>query len=165
MDGKYIILVAEDNENDALLFRRTLKKVGITNRVEIVSNGEEVILYLEGKGRFADREANPLPALVILDIKMPKLTGLEVLEWICRHPKFKVVPTLIFTSSRHDRDICRAFEFGAHGFFVKPSGMEETEKIFRAIHDYWSVSLKPEPAQCMQLVGNPRTDETKPGSE
>jgi CheY-like chemotaxis protein len=149
---EFIILIAEDSEDDVVLLRRALEKAEIKNPVQVVPTGEQVIAYMEGKGTYGNRNIYPLPALLILDIKMPKLNGLEVLHWISEHPQFKVVPTIIFTSSNRDHDICKSFELGAHGYFVKPSSLAETENIFRTIRDYWNVSYKPEPALCHKIL-------------
>src|SRR5918993_5686225 len=94
-----LILVAEDNPDDALLLRRAIDKAGINARVKIVADGEEMLLYLQGRGAYANRSTSPLPSLVILDLKMPRKTGLEVLEWMSANPEVAVVPTIVLSAS------------------------------------------------------------------
>src|SRR3954470_22161316 len=109
MEVTDLVLVAEDNPDDALLLRRAIDRAGIRARIKIVGDGEEMLLYLQGLGAYTDRANNPLPALMILDIKMPRKTGLEVLEWLVSHPQFSVVPTVVLSSSSVEKDIRRAY--------------------------------------------------------
>src|SRR5688572_33047514 len=94
-----LVLVAEDNPDDALLLRRALEKAGIRARLKIVSDGEEMLLYLQGRGAFANRTTYPMPSLVILDLKMPRKSGLEVLSWMGENPNLSVVPTIVLSAS------------------------------------------------------------------
>jgi CheY-like chemotaxis protein len=137
MEVTDLVLVAEDNPDDALLLRRAIDRAGIRARIKIVRDGEEMLLYLQGLGAYADRSANPLPALMILDIKMPKKTGLEVLEWLAVNPQFSVVPTVVLSSSNVERDIRQAYNSGANTYFVKPSTFEELVETMRMIQQYW----------------------------
>src|SRR5687768_13629209 len=103
-----LVLVAEDNPDDALLLRRALDKAGVTARVKIVSDGEEMLLYLRGLGAYANRSTSPLPSLIILDLKMPRKTGLEVLQWINENPEVSVVPTIVLSASNLEKDVREA---------------------------------------------------------
>src|SRR6266446_1062764 len=115
-----LILIAEDSEDDILLIQRSLEKAGVSNPTQIVRNGEEVIAYIEGRGKFANRDEYPLPALMLLDLKMPRTDGFEVLTWIRQQPAFKALRIIVLTSSEDIRDVNRAYEFGANSFLVKP---------------------------------------------
>lgn len=114
------ILLVEDNEDDQFLMRRALKAANITEPLHLVSDGQEAIDYLEGTGRFADRTQFPLPSVILLDLKLPYIPGLQVLTWIRYHDALKDVPVIVLTSSPEDRDREKAAELGAIGYHVKP---------------------------------------------
>jgi CheY-like chemotaxis protein len=145
------ILVAEDNEDEALLLERALKVVGISNPVLMVNSGEHVIAYLKGKAPFADRAAFPLPGVLITDLKMPGLNGFELLEWLRHHPQFAIIPTLVFSNSSEPRDIRRAYELGANAYLVKPPAMEQLEAMMRMTFDFWTFCAHtPAARECSQ---------------
>jgi DNA-binding response OmpR family regulator len=135
----------EDDGNDAWLLKRALRRLEIPNPVHVVTDGEEGISYLLGTGRYADREAYPLPCFIITDLKMPRKSGLEVLEWLSKHSEFRVVPTLVLTSSKEQSDICKAYGFGANSYMVKPTDFHHLETMVKLIHDYWNACEKPGP--------------------
>ena len=139
----FIVLLAEDNATDEMLFRRALKKAGITSRLEVAMDGQQAIDYLAGEKEYADREKFPLPHLLILDIKMPKRSGLEVLRWLREQPEYTGLPVVMLTSSDLDRDILEAYQLGANGFFRKPLAIDKTERLVRVIYDYWANALVP----------------------
>ena len=141
-DSNYTILLVEDEENDAQLLEMAFKKNGILNPVHWAKDGLEAIAYLNGGGAYANRERYPFPEVLILDLKMPRMTGLE-LAWIRDHPDFKVIPTIIMTSSRQDPDIEKAYELGANTYMIKPSSFAELGKMVKLAHEYWAVSVKP----------------------
>ena len=138
------ILVMEDNENDAFLLKRALSRSGIRNPVHLVPDGEEGIAYLEGTNQYADRLAHPMPCFIITDLNMPRKSGFEVLEWLRKHPEFRVVPTLVLSSSRHCTDIGRAYGLGANSYLVKPSELHDLERLVRIMHEYWTACERPE---------------------
>ena len=142
-DSNYKILLVEDEENDARLLDMAFKKNGILNPVHWAKDGLEAIAYLNGDGVYANRELHPFPEVLILDLKMPRLSGLELLAWIREHPDFKVIPTIIMTSSRQDPDIEKAYELGANTYMIKPSSFTELAKMVKLAHEYWAVSIKP----------------------
>lgn len=132
-----LILLVDDREEDVLLIRRALNKARVLNRVEVVWSGEEAIAYLTGAGKFSDRSEYPLPALVLLDIKMPGIDGFEVLRWIrtvSLNPTLRVV---MLTSSELMRDVNTAYELGANSFLVKPVDFERFVEISQALSGYW----------------------------
>src|SRR5215469_46484 len=142
-DSKYTILLVEDEENDAKLLEMAFKRNGILNPVHWAKDGLEAIAYLNGEGAYANRELYPFPEVLLLDLKMPRMNGLELLAWIREHPDFKVIPTIIMTSSRLDLDIQKAYELGANTYMIKPSSFAELARMVQLAHDYWSVSVKP----------------------
>jgi CheY-like chemotaxis protein len=131
------ILVAEDNENDVFLLQHALKKTNFDNPVRFVADGEEVMAYLEGEGRFADRAEHPFPGLLLMDIKMPRLDGLETLALIRNHPRYKRLVVIILTSSNREQDVNRAFDLRANSYLVKPGKPEMLVGMLGQIRGYW----------------------------
>lgn len=139
------ILLVEDDPNDVLLIQRAFRKARLVNPLQVVRDGEEAIAYLGGEGAYADREQYPLPALVLLDLKLPRRSGFEVLQWIRQHAGLKRVPVVVLTSSRNGPDVNLAYELGANSYLVKPVGFEGLVDLLKAVHLYWMVlSEKPE---------------------
>jgi len=132
-----LILIAEDNEDHVLLLRRALQKGAVLNPVFVVNDGEEAIAYLNGDGKYADRYEYPLPALLLLDLKMPKKNGFEVLEWIRAQPGLKRLRVVVLTTSDSPDDIDRAYEMGANAFMVKPLEKRQFLDLTDAIKGYW----------------------------
>jgi CheY-like chemotaxis protein len=120
-----------------------LKKLDVPNPVHIVADGEQGIAYLAGRGKYADRELYPLPGFIITDLKMPFLSGLEVLKWLRENSGFQRIPTLVLTSSRAESDVASAYGFGANSYMVKPSTFEDLERLGRVIRDYWQACEMP----------------------
>jgi len=138
MNEDFVILLAEDDVNDALLVERALLRADIHNPVMVVRDGQEAIDYLEGKGPFADRKNFPLPTVALLDIKMPKKNGLEVLEWV-RHAGggLKLLPVIIMSSSSIQADIDRAYQLGVNAYLVKPTAFDELVETLKTTTDFW----------------------------
>lgn len=132
-----LILIAEDNEDHAFLLRRALKKSAVVNPVFVVSDGEETIAYLKGEGKFSDRYEYPLPGLLLLDLKMPKKNGFEVLEWIREQPFLRRLRVVVLTTSDNPADIDRAYDLGANSFMVKPMEKQQFQEVTNAIKGYW----------------------------
>jgi CheY-like chemotaxis protein len=131
------ILLAEDLEDDIVLIRRALEKGGIQNPVQVVRDGEEAINYLSGMNPYSDRAKYPLPALLLLDLKMPKADGFEVLHWIQTQPYLKPLRTVVLTSSEDIRDVNRAYHLGASSFLVKPLDFENAVELAKTVTHYW----------------------------
>ena len=142
-----LVLVAEDNPDDALLLRRALDKAGIIARVKVVADGEEMLLYLQGRGAYANRSSSPLPSLIILDLKMPRKSGLEVLQWINENPDVAVVPTIVLSASNLEKDVRAAYNLGANTYFVKPTTFEELVETMRMVEKYWKKAMKVRPEE------------------
>jgi CheY-like chemotaxis protein len=156
-----LILLAEDDENDITLFRRALLTADIRNPVEIVRDGEEAIAYLKGEGQFSDRVKYPLPALMLLDLKMPRIDGFQVLDWIRRQSELKALRVVVLTVSRDIYDVTRAYRFGANSFLVKSLDSQTFTQLVESIHQYWlSAGLAPQ----ISRPGGSAIDQDRPGS-
>lgn len=131
------ILYAEDEANDVIFFELALKNASSPHTLNAVRDGEEAIDYLSGEGLFADRALHPLPALILLDINMPKKSGLEVLEWIRQQPRFESLPVLMLTSSSRPEDMEKARLLGANDYLLKPSNPRELVEVVKSIYDRW----------------------------
>ena len=137
MPGQAVILIAEDREDDIVLIRRSLIGAHVSNPIQIVRNGEEVIAYLEGEGKFANRDEFPLPALLLLDLNMPRMDGFDVLRWIRQQPGLKALRVIVLTASAEMHVVNRAYELGANSFLVKPMDLENFVEMSRFLNDYW----------------------------
>ncbi len=132
-----LILQAEDDENDVIFLKYVFKNAGIPNPLYSVADGREVVDYLSGTGAFGDRVTYPIPTLIFLDLKMPRMDGLDTLQWIRAHSVFRSLTVIMFTASASQQDINRAYELGANSFIIKPAGTEELTTLFRSLHAYW----------------------------
>jgi CheY-like chemotaxis protein len=130
------ILQVEDDPNDVFLLQHAMKKVGLANPIQVATDGRQAIDYLKGIGKFADRNKFPLPCLVLLDLKLPCVMGLEVLKWIREQPGVAPI-VLLLTASAEDADIAAAYRLGANAFLTKPSKASKLEEMAKAIKDFW----------------------------
>lgn len=128
-----MLLLVEDNEDDVFLLRRAMKKAAMDVPIQVVTDGQQALDYLEGSGPYSDRVQYPLPALVFLDLKLPYVHGFEVLSWIRRHSEFKNLPVFILTSSPEERDRKRADELGAKAYLVKPPTADVLKKAIETV--------------------------------
>lgn len=131
-----IILQVEDDANDIFFFQRAMEKVGATDPVQVARDGQQAIDYLKGNGEFADRSKFPLPALVLLDLKLPRVMGLDVLKWIREQPGERRI-VVILSASADRSDIAAAYRLGANAFLIKPSEKSKLEELARTIKDFW----------------------------
>jgi CheY-like chemotaxis protein len=131
------ILIVEDEQSDVLLLRLALQKVGVANPMQVVTTGREALEYLEGAGKFSQRAEFPLPFLVLLDLKLPYVMGLEVLKWMRQKAGFKSTIVIAFSSSKEGRDVVAAYEAGANAYLVKPPSVEKRLVMAQAIKDFW----------------------------
>jgi CheY-like chemotaxis protein len=132
-----VLLVAEDNAMDAMLLERVIQRCGSAFRMVRVNNGEEAIDYLAGKEAFADRTKNPLPNLLLLDLKMPRKDGFAVLRWRQETPAFFQLPVIVFSSSNLQADISRAMTLGANSYVVKPTDPERLTRMVKVLYEWW----------------------------
>ena len=131
------ILVAEDDPTDAYFLQRAFRRAGLPVVLHFVRDGQEAIDYLQGEGRFADRATYPLPHLVLLDLRMPRLDGFDVLEWVGKHPAFSGLHFVIFSSSTAPGDMERAYGLGANSYLVKPHNLEELNSLVGRFKKFW----------------------------
>ena len=144
-NDQFTVLLVEDDLNDIFLVKRAFKKARIPNPLQVVTDGVEAIRYLQGEGRYGDRRSHPLPRLIVMDIKMPRKTGFEVLELIKKNGVLKRIPVIIVSSSDQTADINRAYELGANAYMVKPVDFRAVETLFQSITHYWGLECaKPE---------------------
>ncbi|HXS99078.1 MAG TPA: response regulator [Elusimicrobiota bacterium] len=131
------ILFADDSPDDRFFLKHACAEAGIASPIAMVEDGDEIVKYLEGAGAYADRRAHPLPGLVVLDLKMPRMTGLETLAWIRGYRACRCVPVLMLSASINPGDIRQAYELGANGFLAKPSTAQELIELMRALKSFW----------------------------
>ena len=122
-----IILLVEDDSNDTLLLQRAFRRAGLTHTLRVVTDGDEAVCYLKGDDKFSNREAFPVPSLMLLDLKLPRRSGLEVLAWLRKEaaPGLRSLPVIVLTSSRLSEDVDQAYSLGANSYMAKPSGNYE----------------------------------------
>jgi len=131
------ILLVEDNPDDVLLIQRAFRKLGAVNPLRVVSDGEQAVAYLGGDGPYADRGVHPLPSLMLLDLKLPRRSGFEVLEWLRGRPGLRRLPVVVLTSSRESQDVDRAADLGANSYLVKPVQFDALQEMVRTLRLYW----------------------------
>jgi len=132
------VLIAEDNENDIEMLRRAFRQASITAPIQYVTDGEQAISYLKGEGRFARRDEFPLPDLLLLDLKMPRQSGFDVLEWLRPQPSLSHLRVVVLTTSEDLRDVNRAYALGAASFLTKPVNFVEFKDTIQAMYNYWA---------------------------
>jgi len=142
------ILQVDDDPNDVFLLQHALKKVGVANPIQVATDGQQAIDYLQGAGKFADRKKFPFPCLVLVDLKLPYVRGLDVLRWIRRQPG-TALPVIMLTASGSEADIAEAYLLGANAFLTKPSEANRLEEMVKAIKDFWLThnTMPQEPVQ------------------
>lgn len=136
------ILIVEDNQFDADLTIRALRKQNLANKLIHLRDGAEALEFIFASGKFADRDMNRLPRVILLDLKMPKVNGVEVLQAVKSDPRTKAIPVVILTSSAEDPDIKTCYEFGANSYIVKPVEFENFARVVSELGLYWMVINK-----------------------
>jgi two-component system, response regulator len=131
------ILLVEDNSSDALLTMRALEKCKLANRIHLVRDGEEALDFLFCRGKFAGRASDSLPQLVLLDLKLPKVDGIQVLRELKADPRTRPVPVVVLTTSREERDLLRTYELGVNSYIQKPVNFGEFQEVVRQLGMYW----------------------------
>jgi len=132
-----MILLAEDLEDDILLIRRAFAAAKISTPLFVVRDGEEATAYVSGTGKYSNRAEYPLPHLILLDLKMPRMDGFEFLRWIRQHPQLKAIPVIVLTSSEDIYDVNRAYELGANSFLVKPLEFINYPSLVNTLGKFW----------------------------
>lgn len=161
--GQEVILLAEDDENDIALLRLALRRSSMSSLLHVVRDGEECIAYLEGVGKYANRNEYPLPALLLLDLKMPRTDGFEVLHWIRENPYLNRLRVVVLTTSEHIYDVNRAYDLGANSFLVKTRQLQDFIAQIDAIQSYW-LSFSRTPQVVRSPAGAPAKTNGKAGS-
>ncbi len=133
------VLAAEDQENDASLLRTAFERAGVRHPLLVVHDGQEAVDYLTGKPPFRDRAKYPLPVLLLLDLKMLRLNGFDVLSWLASHSDFQDLPAIVLSSSWHDQDVLKARQLGARDYFIKPLQLSEYVKIIQGLKARWLI--------------------------
>jgi CheY-like chemotaxis protein len=131
------ILAAEDEKSDAMIMELAFQKAKLPHPLVIVRDGQEAVDYLSGNGRYGDRSAHPLPALVVLDLKMPRMSGFDVLTWLMTQSEFKKLPVVVLSSSADESDIKKSRQLGAREYFVKPHSFDKLIDIVHQIQARW----------------------------
>jgi CheY-like chemotaxis protein len=130
------ILLAKDSEDDALLVRRAIEVAGLDARLQVVQDGQAAVDYLAGVNAYIDRAKHPFPKLMLLDLKMPRLDGFEVLKIVRKDLRF-TLPVIVLTNSENPSDIRRAYELGATSYFCRPDSLEGLDEMIHVLHAYW----------------------------
>src|SRR5579862_3808899 len=133
MSEQALFLLVEDNEDHVVLIRRAFAKSKVLNPLQVVRCGEDAMAYLEGTGRFCNRAEFPLPAVVLLDLKLTGLDGFDVLRWIRQQPGLRALRIVVLTSSNEIRDVNLAYQLGANSFLVKPVDFEDFVRVTQAL--------------------------------
>lgn len=137
MIGSQVILYAEDDENYAELLKCTFRQAGIERQVYHVDHGAEAMAYLKGEGKYSDRSLYPFPTVILADLKMPKVNGLELLAWIRHQSSFPHLPVVVLTASDELKDVRNAYALGANSFLVKPPRVEDLKELLVMLDGYW----------------------------
>ena len=148
MNGKPVILHVEDEANDVMLVGLAFKKTGSPAVIQVVNDGEQAIEYLTGTGPYADRQLYPFPNLLLLDLKLPRVSGLELLAWLRGRDDLRRLPAVMLTSSPQAADVNKAYDLGVNSYLVKPSALDDLVTTVRTLSAYWletNVHPVPEP--------------------
>ncbi len=135
-----ILLLVEDDPNDVMLFRRAKDKAKLANPLHVVSDGNAAIAYLSDQSQYADRNTHPFPTMMLLDLKLPRKPGLEVLDWLRQQQDIhRRLPVVVMTSSKESADVGKAYDLGANSYLVKPVAFDTLLAMVRALGMYWLI--------------------------
>lgn len=135
----FVVLLVEDDEDHVLLIQRAFAKANLVNPLRIVRDGEDAVNYLSGVAPYGDRNRHPLPSLILLDLKLPKKNGLEVLSWLRGEPHLRLTPVVILSSSAETADIEKAYALGVNSYLVKPVNFGDLLEMVKSIGMYWMI--------------------------
>jgi CheY-like chemotaxis protein len=139
------ILLVEDNPKDVLLMQRAIRKANIVHALQVVNDGDAAVSYLSGEQPYCDRVNYPLPVLVLLDLKLPRRSGSEVLMWLRQQPQLKRLPVVVLTSSKEYAEINHIYDLGVNAYIVKPISFNELVEIVKTLNLHWIIfNEKPE---------------------
>lgn len=131
------ILLVEDDSNDILFIQRAFRRSKLENSMQIVRDGDQAVAYLSGEEQYADRNLYPLPGMILLDLKLPRRSGLEVLEWLREQPVIKRIPVVILTSSKENVDVNRAYDIGVNSYLLKPVNYNALNDMIETLNAFW----------------------------
>ncbi|MDB6030061.1 MAG: putative response regulator, CheY [Verrucomicrobiales bacterium] len=137
---KNVIVIVDDREDDRLLLDRTLRKLEVTNPILHLEDGDEAIAYLRGEGRFSDRTIYPFPSMLFLDLKMPRMSGYQVLDWIQRQQMKDGLLVIVLSDLHATEVISRAYHLGADSFLIKPAKEEDLHEFILSFPSYWNLA-------------------------
>jgi CheY-like chemotaxis protein len=138
------ILIVEDNPTDIMLILRAFTRARIANPLQLVRDGDAAVRYLSGEREYADRAKFPLPAVILLDLKLPRRSGHEVLAWVRQQPLMRRIPVVVLTSSKQMQDVNRAYDLGANSYLCKPVEFDDLQGMLGTINVYWiDLNVKP----------------------
>ncbi len=140
----FVVLMAEDDEHDIVAVKRAWKKNNISNSLHIVNDGEECLDYLHQRGKYSEPGVAPRPGVLLLDIKMPKMDGLAVLEYIRKSEEFHRLPAIMLTTSKDDEDRLKSYDLKANAYIIKPIGFENLSQGIKTINLFWELVELPE---------------------
>ena len=143
------ILLVEDSSDDVFFMQRALKLSSTTVSVQVAEDGQIAIDYLSGKGSFANRAEFPLPVMVLLDLRMPRMPGFEVLKWLRKTEEFSCLPVIILSSSREESDMKKAYALRANSFLVKTGDSKQFNDMIKTLVDYW-LKFSETPSSCVE---------------
>jgi CheY-like chemotaxis protein len=132
------LLIVEDNDDDIFFIERIFKQIGARCELRFARDGMEAIDYLSGRGTFKDRAQYPMPTIILMDLKMPRRNGFEVLEWMHNQPEITLIPTIVVTSSTLQEDVTRAYRLGANAVMNKPVDKDSLLQMLKSFHIYWT---------------------------
>lgn len=135
--ARQTILLVEDDANDTALLHRAFDRFSLLKSIRVVSTGEQAISYLDGHGKFSNRDEHPLPTLIFLDLKLPGMSGFEVLTWIRQQGRFDKTQIVVLTGSKKGLDVYRAYELGANSYLVKPVNAEDIAGLAQSLNLPW----------------------------
>ena len=146
MTAAYTILLVEDDPNDILLTQRAFSKANLKKAsLQVITDGDSALAYLSGEGEYSDRDRYPLPIVMLLDLKLPRRSGHEILAWLRPQPELKRLPVVVLTSSNHRSDVDQAYDLGANSYLVKPIGLTALVEVVQTLNLYWLLlNEKPE---------------------
>lgn len=136
------VLVGESDSGEIFVYEQAFRRIGITSYT-FLNTGNEILDYLQAKGEFADRHKYPFPKWLLMEVKLPRMSGFDVLAWLYQHQHCRVIPTVAFSDSDKDVDVRKSYELGANAYFVKPHGFQPMVDCLALIDHFWKIAMSP----------------------